>query len=74
MASERVKSCASAHLAISIINSLEIRSPNMGSVPVAGRPSFLRLADIDFVIIPYSVKASRGEAVTSAPALTPNMR
>jgi hypothetical protein len=39
-------------------------------VPVAGRPAFLRLTVIDFAIITYNVKASRGEAWTSAPALT----
>ena len=30
-------------------------------MPVAGRPGFLRITDIDFDIIPYNVKASRGE-------------
>src|SRR5229473_686783 len=47
-----------------------MRSPYSGSVPVAGRPAFLRLTGIDFAIITYNVKASRGEARTSAPALT----
>src|SRR5450631_4560042 len=47
-----------------------MRTPYSGSVPVAGRPAFLRLTVIDFAIITYNVKASRGEASTSAPALT----
>src|SRR5712664_2160293 len=47
-----------------------MRTPYSGSVPVAGRPAFLRLTVIDFAIITYNVKASRGEAVTSALALT----
>src|SRR6266478_4374442 len=41
-----------------------------GSVPVAGRPDFLRLNVIDFAIMTYNVKASRGEGRTSASALT----
>ncbi len=39
-------------------------------MPVAGRPGFLRLTNIEFIIITFNVKASRGEAVTSAPALS----
>src|SRR4030081_3784980 len=46
-----------------------MRTPYSGSVPVAGRP-FLRLTVIDFAIITYNVKASRGEGPTSASALT----
>jgi hypothetical protein len=42
----------------------------MGSRPVAGRPRFFGLAFIDICEYWFSLKASRGEARTSAPALT----
>src|SRR5450631_887872 len=51
-----------------------MRTPYSGSVPVAGRPAFLRLTVIDFAIITYNVKASRGEVAASAPALTRTTR
>ena len=46
----------------------------MGSRPVAGRPRFFGLALIDIREYWFSLKASRGEASTSAPALTQAMK
>src|SRR5271154_6422251 len=49
------------------MSSSEMRRPYSGSVPVAGLPSFLLLAYVDFSMITYNVKAGCGEARTSAP-------
>jgi hypothetical protein len=49
-----------------------MRTPYSGSVPVAGRPAFLRLTVIDFAIITYNVKASRGEALDFRPGSNPS--
>jgi len=54
------------------ISSSEMRTPYSGSVPVAGLPGFLRLTDIDFDIIVYNVKESRGEASNFRPGSNPN--
>jgi hypothetical protein len=62
MASERDAVFSAAHFSMRPIKSSEMRTPYSGSVPVAGLPGFLRLTDIDFDIIAYNVKASRGEA------------
>jgi len=57
MASERVANflCPFLNLAHQFIRDGE--SPYSGSVPVAGRPAFLRLTVIDFAIITYNVKS-----------------
>jgi hypothetical protein len=64
MASERVAEFSSAHFSMRPIRSSAMRTPYNGSVPVAGRPRVLRLTDIDFAIIAYNVKSSRGEVTT----------
>jgi hypothetical protein len=77
IASEREPSaCAIAQLSIDRISSGGIRVETCGSFPVAGRPRprFLGVTLIDFPMIKgHTLKASRGEAETSRPALTRNV-
>ena len=72
VASERVGRSAwcSAHFTIAARSTGDARKPIMGSRPVAGLPRLFGLAFIDISEYWFSLKASRGEADTSAPALT----
>jgi hypothetical protein len=74
MASESVglSGWFSAHLTIDARITGDARKPISGSVPVAGRPGFLRLTDIDFAIITFNVKASRGEGGNFRPGSNPS--
>jgi hypothetical protein len=73
MASERLgsSSCLSAHVSTAARRGGGNLNAVIGSFPVAGRPRlFLGITLFDFAINRYNLKASRGEAYTSAPALT----
>src|SRR5712664_3028583 len=73
MASERpgCPSCFEAHLSTVSRNSFDSRIAVTGSRPVAGRPRpFFGTTLFDFAIKCSTIKASRGEVVASAPALT----
>ena len=66
MVSERVVFVLAAQASISRINSCDIRVPTKGSVPVAGRPLFLRLTDIERAINNVMLKM-RGEGKGAGP-------
>jgi hypothetical protein len=61
MASERVAPLALAQFMICVINALVILTPYSGSVPVAGRPAFLRLRILTspFAAIQFCSKSAR---------------
>jgi hypothetical protein len=70
MASEGVSFRSDAHALTAAKTSGGTRAESNGLMPVVGRPGFFLSTDIAFFIVIVYKKASRGEASTSAPALT----
>jgi hypothetical protein len=71
IASDRLTPRSAAHLSTRAMSASESRKPIIGRTPVAGRPRFFCLADIDWRVFLFSIKS---KAVPSAAKASQNDR